>query len=237
MKLKIGIGICALILICTSYFFMPIFYLENIIILGNSKYTEDEVRQMSGEPLEKNTYLINKKKIEENILKNPYVESVSVSSQFPDVLVYNITKRQSLATIKFSGGFIIIDDKGVVLEVKQEMQDIVKPLITGLEVEEVKLGDSIVVSKGAELETILDIISNIRSAKLLNNISQIDATNSSDLLLITPQGINVLLGKAENLNEKLLILNQILIDLHEKHIYSGYVDLRYDANPVYRKVM
>lgn len=236
-KSKFIIGGAVILIIIILYLFLPNFNVDQIIILGNSKFTEEEILQMAQEPLDKNTYLINKRKMEENIIKNPYVENIQIYSQFPDTLVFNVNKRQSLATIKFSGGFIIIDDEGVVLEVKQEMQEIVKPLITGIEVEEVKLGEHIVVTEGIELVSVLDVVSNIRSARLLNNISQIEASDSTNIVLITPQGINVLLGKAENLNEKLLMLNQILIDLHEKQIYTGYVDMRYNSNPVYRKAM
>ena len=52
--------------------------------------------------------------------------------------------------------------------------------------------------------------------------------------MITPQGITVLLGEGKDMNQKMRVLNKILIDLFERKIYSGYVDMRYDAYPVYR---
>ena len=100
---------------------------------------------------------------------------------------------------------------------------------------QVKLGEKLDIENQDIFGLIQSVISNVRSAKLLNNISQIEITGDSEILMTTPQGVNVLLGKGKNLNEKMLILNQILIDLHEKKIYSGYIDMRYDGYPVYRR--
>lgn len=228
--------ILGIIVILGIYFTVPGFYVKNIIVLGNSKIKSEEVFSKLNTVLEKNPFLIDKKSIEEIYMKDPYIESIDIKSKFPRTLIFNIDKRQSVATVKFSGGFLIIDENGTVLESTQEMSNIVKPLINGITVSEVKLGERLNLSKKDVFDLIQDIITNIRSAKLLNNISQIEITDGGEILMITPQGLNVLLGDGENLNEKMLMLNQILIDLYEKKLYTGYIDMRYDGYPVYRRV-
>ena len=227
--------ISGLVISFAAYLTLPAFQVSNIIVLGNSKMTPEEIESRLNILLEKNTFLLDKQKIKEAFLSDPYIESVEISSKFPETAIFNIKKRQAVATVKFSGGFLVIDENGAVLESTQELSKIVKPLISGIEVTQVKLGEKLDIENQDIFGLIQSVISNVRSAKLLNNISQIEITADSEILMTTPQGVNVLLGKGENLNEKMLILNQILIDLHEKKIYSGYIDMRYDGYPVYRR--
>ena len=227
--------ISGLVISFAAYLTLPAFQVSNIIVLGNSKMTPEEIESRLNILLEKNTFLLDKQKIKEAFLSDPYIESVEISSKFPETAIFNIKKRQAVATVKFSGGFLVIDENGAVLESTQELSKIVKPLISGIEVTQVKLGEKLDIENQDIFGLIQSVITNVRSAKLLNNISQIEITADSEILMTTPQGVNVLLGKGENLNEKMLILNQILIDLHEKKIYSGYIDMRYDGYPVYRR--
>ena len=227
--------ISGLVISFAAYLTLPAFQASNIIVLGNPKMTPEEIESRRNILLEENTFLLDKQKIKEAFSSDPYIESVEISSKFPETAIFNIKKRQAVATVKFSGGFLVIDENGAVLESTQELSKIVKPLISGIEVTQVKLGEKLDIENQDIFGLIQSVISNVRSAKLLNNISQIEITGDSEILMTTPQGVNVLLGKGENLNEKMLILNQILIDLHEKKIYSGYIDMRYDGYPVYRR--
>lgn len=228
-------GLAFALIIIVLYLFLPVFNVNNIIILGNSKMTKEEIISKSNVDFEKNPYLIDKTSIKNNFKLDPYVESIDVKPKFPDTLIYNIGKRQAVASLKFTGGFIIIDENGIVLESTQEMSNIVKPLINGIEVTEIILGEKLEPKNEEGFALILNIISNIKSAKLLNNISQIEISETKEITMVTPHGIKVLLGNGGDLNEKMLQLNHILIDLYEKKIYSGYVDMRYDSYPVYRK--
>lgn len=236
-KQVVGILILGIISFTALYMSLPFFHVKEIIVLGNSKIKSEEIFTKLNVLLEKNPYLVEKDKIKDIYISDPYVEKIEIKSKFPRTLIFNIEKRQAVATIKFSGGFIIIDENAVALETTQEMSKITKPLINGVSVKEVKLGEPLNLSNKEIIKTINDITDNIRSAKLINNISQIEIDKNHEIKLTTPQGITVLLGNGKNLNEKMLMLNQILIDLHEKKLYTGIIDMRYEGYPVYRRKM
>lgn len=236
LKTIIICSIISLILCTILYMSLPVFHVKNIVVLGNSKIKSEEIFTKLNVLLDKNPYLVEKRKIKEIYLNDPYIESIDINSKFPRTLILNINKRMAVATIKFSGGFVIIDENAVVLETTQEMSKTVKPLINGVTVKEVKLGEKLNISNKDIISTINEITDNIRSAKLINNISQIEISKENNIKMITPQGINVLMGNGDNLNEKMLMLNQILINLHERKIYTGTIDMRYDGYPVYRRV-
>lgn len=215
-----------------SYLFLPIFHVKHFVILGNSAIKQEDISKYTQENLNRNIYLLRKKKIQEDFLENPYIKKIEIKPKFPRTLVLYITGRKPVATVKFSGGFAIIDDSGTVLETTQDIMKIVKPMISGIEPKDITIGEQIKSDNNWRLG--ISIVSNVKSAKLLNNISLIDISKVHDIHLITPQGIHVLLGEGKDLNEKMLVLNKILINLFERKIYSGYVDMRYDSYPVYR---
>lgn len=221
------------VLIVLSYLFLPIFHAKHYTILGNSSIKKEDIQRYTSQNLKRNIYLIRKRKIEDDFLKNPYIKKAEVRVKFPRTLIFNIIERKAVATIKFSGGFAVIDDTATVLETTQDINQIVKPLISGVEPKGIVIGEPLK-TDNSNLALGLSIVSNIKSAKLLNNISLIDISKINDIHLITPQGIHVLLGEGKNLNENMIVLNKILINLFERKIYSGYVDMRYDAPPVYR---
>ena len=225
------IGAITLVLL---YLFLPIFYTKNITILGNTNLKAGDLKKFSEETTEKNIYLVKTKIIEEEFRQSPYIKSISIKRKFPRTLIYQINERKPVASIKFSGGFAIIDDFGVVLRTSQDINDIVKPLIKGIKLSEITIGKEIASEDINNLTTSLDALSNVKTAQLLNNISQIDISDPQNIYMITPQGITVLLGEGKDMNQKMRVLNKILIDLFERKIYSGYVDMRYDAYPVYR---
>lgn len=236
-KKTVILFVIGFILISLLYLILPIFHVKNIVVLGNSKIKSEEIFNKLNVLIDKNPYFVDKKRIKSIYIGDPYIESLDIKSKFPRTLIFTIEKRQPVATIKFSGGFIIIDENATVLETTQEMSKIMKPLINGVTVKEVKLGSKLNISNKEILDTIKEITDNIRSAKLINNISQIEIDKNHEIKMVTPQGITVMLGKGENLNEKMLMLNQILIDLHEKKLYNGIIDMRYDGYPVYRRIM
>lgn len=231
---KLAVTIVSALCVVLLYLFLPVFQLKHIVILGNVALRELDLPRYSDEPTDKNIYLIRTNRIEQDFLKSPYIKSIQIRRQFPRTLVYQITERKAVATIKFTGGFAIIDDFGTVLATTQNISEIVKPLINGAKIQEIVVGEELKTEDMEKLRVGLDALSNVKSAQLLNHISQIDIQDPKNMHMITPQGIVVLLGEGKDLNEKMRVLNKILIDLFERKIYSGYVDMRYDAYPVYR---
>ncbi|MDO4711093.1 MAG: FtsQ-type POTRA domain-containing protein [Peptostreptococcaceae bacterium] len=232
-KKNIALTVLVFGIVVLSYLFLPLFHAKHIIILGNTNIQEDDISNYTKADMKRNVFLIKKRQIKEDFLSDPYIKNISIEPRFPRTLVFRITARKPVATVKFTGGFAIIDDDATVLETTQDMNRIVKPMISGIEPKDIVIGQPMQIKTG-DLALGIDIVSNIKSAKLLSNISLIDISDVRDIKMITPHGINVLIGEGKDLNEKMLVLNKILINLFERKIYSGYVDMRFDSYPVYR---
>ena len=82
---------------------------------------------------------------------------------------------------------------------------------------------------------ILELISNIQNAGLIQNISEMNLQDPKNIYMITTHGLKVLLGDGEDLTYKLMQLSPILVDLHTKNITYGTIDMRFNSYPVYRE--
>lgn len=227
------VGIILFCVLIGLYLYSPFFTLQNIKILGNSNFTVEQVVTKGEIDTTKNIYLISGKSVENSLMKDPYVQNVRVQKKFPRTLAIEIYVRTPIATINFTGGFAMIDAESNILKIEQDFSNTVKPLVTGIDVTNLEVGTKMDMDE-EKAAMIVEIVANAQSTGILQSLTQINVADLNNITMLTSQGIIVLLGEGENLNDKLLQLNQILVDLHTKGINTGYVDMKYDAHPVYR---
>ncbi len=235
-KKTIIIGIVILLVISMAgYLFLPYFYFENAVVLGETGIQKKEILELSKIKKDKNIYRINLNKAEENIKTNPYIKDVKIKRKFPTTLVFSIKQRFDAAIIPVTGGYAAIDEEGVVLKIQADIIDMKKPVISGIKPVKVQLGEKIPIENEEQFTAVLSMISTSQNARLLESISDINLNDLENIYMTTSNGITVLLGDGSGLNDKMLRLNKILVDLHTKGIHYGVIDMRYDSNPVYRE--
>lgn len=234
-KYYIASGVCAFILIIAGYIASPLCAPKNIIILGNDTITSEQIIKLCKIDVKKSMYPISLKKAASLAETNPYIQKAEFKRKFPNNLVIYLNMREEIAGVKIGNAFAVIDKNGYVLRMEQDIQKIPKPLITGIDNTEIKIGDLLFKDKNPKFTSALSLILNIQNEGLISDISEINLKNPEDIKMITTQGINVLLGKGENLAHKMAQLEQILIDLHTQGYNQGVVDMRYNGYPVYRR--
>ncbi len=230
--------ICTILIVITAiitYIFLPYFYFDKLVLLGETTLDKKEILNLSKIDKDKNIYRINLKKAEENIKKDPYVKDVNIKRKFPKTLTISVKQRFESAIIPVTGGYAVIDEEGVVLKIQTDVSSIQKPIISGIKSVKVQLGEKIPIEDEDQFTTILNMISISQNARLLESISDINLKNLEEIYMTTTTGINVLLGDGYELNNKMLRLNKILVDLHTKGIHKGVIDMRFNSNPVYRE--
>lgn len=237
MKKKLIISAVVIISLTVISLFVFLFSgrynVNKITILGQTNFTKDKILKLANIDMNKNIYLISTKKIEENLKKDKYIEDANVRRKFPQEITISIVERIPVGSVPVTGGYVIIDENALAISIIQDESLIKKPVIGGLQIKDVKLGDTIPVKNKEDLENILKIIRLISSLNLLNNISYIDLKNYNDISMTTNTGILVRFGNTENMEYKTKVLNKILIDLSTKGKMSGTIDMRFNTDPVY----
>lgn len=130
----------SLIVFLWSFIFHPSMRIENIIVNGNYELTDSEITEALG--ISVGDHLLKytgsaRRKLESS---TPYIEDVSVRVSFPSTLTVNVTERHKLAYLKTPDGYAAIDEEGRVLEFVTFNDAEVHPVLCGLDVDSVVLG-------------------------------------------------------------------------------------------------
>ena len=93
------------------------FRVNQVTVVGNSRYTAEEVAEASGVQIGDNLCLINKPKTAQSILRRlPYVEKVSPVRRLPDTLELRITETSAVAAVQAEESWWLLDAGGKLLE-------------------------------------------------------------------------------------------------------------------------
>lgn len=93
------------------------FRMNRIVVIGNERYTEQEVLEASGITPGGNLYLVNKYAVKEAIFARlPYAEEVRIDRRLPDTLVIEIHEGRITACVESDGGFWLLSEQGNLLE-------------------------------------------------------------------------------------------------------------------------
>ncbi len=71
----------------------PFFALRTITVTGNVRLSEEEVLALAEVQPGVNSLAVNIREVEEKVLQNPWIESVSVARQFPDTLALEVKEK------------------------------------------------------------------------------------------------------------------------------------------------
>lgn len=200
-------------IIGTTIFVMttPIFNVTEINVEGNSRISNERIESLSKISLNVNTYQYSKKNIIENIKEEPYIESVQVKRKLPSTIIINVEERNRDFFISNYGSYIYIDKQGYILEISNEVEKL--PEIKGFSTNTENLvpGNRISDDDLEKINTAQKIIENIKNNEIESEITCIDVSNTNDFCVIMQgEEKKIHLGNASNINDKILMLKEIL---------------------------
>ena len=189
----------------------PIFNVTEINVEGNSRISNERIESLSKISLNVNTYQYSKKNIIENIKEEPYIESVQVKRKLPSTIIINVEERNRDFFISNYGSYIYLDKQGYILEISNEVEKL--PEIKGFSTSTENLvpGNRISDDDLEKINIAQKIIENIKNNEIESEITCIDVSNTNDFCVIMQgEGKKIHLGNASNINDKILMLKEIL---------------------------
>lgn len=206
------------------------FNISNVKIINNNIISSEEIAENAKVSVGENIFYANLMQIKTNVLSNPYIESAVVKRSLPSTIWISVKEREARFYGKVDNKFYIIDKNGIVLEERTDINNMNLTNLLGLDLENSELGK---VFPGS------DII----KLKLLSSISELIASNSSNIKIdsvdvknslavkVNCQNITIKLGDGENLKEKMRKAFGIIED-NNLLTQKGYVDVSFEGNPV-----
>ena len=193
----IGGGIYALL--------SPIFNVENIQVVGNSKVETEEVISLSGIVLDHNMFSYQSRDIIQKIKENAYIATVQVNHKIPDTIEIVVTERKPRFILQVANAYAYISTQGYILEISNQKP--LLPILVGFstEQENIQVGYRLCTDDLEKLGDALKIMEAATSNKLAHFITQINIADKDNYILTLQQKKKIVhLGDTSNLSTKML---------------------------------
>lgn len=221
--------IIAVIILLSS----SLFNIEDIIIVGNNKISNETIISLSGIELYENMFKFNKLSVIDKLKQEPYIENVKISRKLPNKIEITVEERTPKYSLEYAGSYAYINNQGYILEITNEKLNL--PILTGFstDLSNIKAGERINVEDLKKMDTVIKIYEVASSNGIGNLITKIDISNDKNYsLILETEGKTVYLGDCSNLNTRILTLKSILeastgktgeiflnVDLNSENVY------------------
>jgi cell division protein FtsQ len=212
---------------------MNIFKLREVEVKGNDTIRAKDIITLSGIKLGDNIFKVDTNKARENIERDGLLELLNIERIFPDKIRLNIHQRIPHGAIAYMGRFVIIDEKGCVLDARDELPAGQYPLITGMDIKHSEKGKPIQSNDAASLKAMETVLTALQKQQALSLIAQADFKDLLNIDLLTRDGMVVELEKPQDMDAKALWLSSTIPELRKQGHTKGVLYLTSAKGPVY----
>lgn len=220
--------IAILITLCIK---LPYFNIKNIVVSKNKTISSNEIIKESGIVKNTNIFYLNVSKSETNILTDPYVLKVDVTRKLPNLVEIVVTERSAAFYVLNDKKFYIIDRNGILLEIRDNINNLKLINLQGINVSKAQIGNVIPCDDSRKIDAIGTITDIILDNTKFKNISKVDISDSINIQVYY-NDMCIYLGTGNNLLSK---LNKAINIINSQNLAAskGYVDVSFNGNPVF----
>lgn len=224
------------ITLCLTEFFL----VASIQVEGNDRYSNSEVIEVSGIYLEDNLFRIDTKGAVQKIYdRYPYFETVKVKRSLPESVVIQVTMAQPMMALETDNGYVLVSDKGKILETGVEEADESILRVRGLGDWEYQVGsfitDTLADEEGAKILAesyrMLEEFSKAEEIVQLGNINYLDLSDRYNICALYDDRILLEFGSEANLVYKLNFISEMLKENIPRDFgadFEGLIDASFD---------
>ncbi|MFH1288669.1 MAG: FtsQ-type POTRA domain-containing protein [bacterium] len=211
----------------------PYFNVKNIVVSGNNIVPKEDIIKLTGIEFGQNIFKLNLIKIQYRIKESPLFDKVHVKRCLPDKIEVHVEEREASAILNMKVDFYLVSGDGIIF---QKLSSVIYknlPIITGVELKSVILGDD---TNSFSLKTGLKIVKDIKSVQpeFLDCISEINVSCSDEIIIYTDSGTKLKIDK-DTEKSKWFYVNKAISAANADKISIEYVDMRYNKQIVLKR--
>ncbi len=221
MLVLLAAALAAFMFVNSAYFTVG-----DVVVDGNKYITREDIYGIAGIPTEINIFRLNTGTIRTRLLRDLRIDEAEVTRQFPATIVIAISERQPLAWVACSYGFVQLDKQGVVMTAVKNIKKVDVPVITGVRLGTIYVGDIV---DNQVAKNILTYLADLDETTL-GQLSEVNIRANGDLVVYTVKAVTIRLGQPDRLLDKAKLTREILENIGDKKSIIEYIDLNY-ASP------
>ena len=166
------------------------FKVRQITVIGNNRYTAEEIIAVCGVSEGDNLILLDKYQIAQKLYTQlPYITGVRINRDFPDGLKVEVAETHALLALESGGVCWLVNEDGKVLEAVNASNVQGYLLLRGLAPRNIAVGQPLELSSNEPMtaQRLLELVAVLRQRGMLEKIECIDAGND-EILHMTYEG-------------------------------------------------
>ncbi len=207
------------------------FKVTDIQVIGCQLYTQEQVIGASGIAVGDGLLLVGRTEAAARLkVMLPYIETVRVGRYLPGTIVIEVTESEAAFSVEASDGTSwLIDASGKLLE-RTEPGAADYPKLSGVIAKSPEAGQQIVTDQQDNLAVAEQLLGLLEETDLVSLITEIDVTQTFDIIIWYGQQYEIHLGGSDQLDYKLRYLLSILDQLDSAR--GGVIDLTLEEKDV-----
>jgi len=200
------------VLIVAAFTAITIFFkVSDVVVVGESRYTSDEIIELSGIEKGDNLFLINKFAAIDRIFdKLYYLDEIRMRRHLPGTIEITVTECVPIAAIQKDGGYLIVDIKGKILEENALADEGRLTIVKGAQIGDSEIGHRIVLSDENQDSILFELLNKLQSDDILKNIQEIDITKLYEIKFMYQDRFKVMFGMPEEIEKKIKFLKYVV---------------------------
>lgn len=228
----IGLLLFSLLIIFTICFFLKsdYFNLNEVKINGNSYLSEGDIRKLLSINNDRNIFSYNLKELEKNICNSTYIKECSIKRKLPNKLVVMVEEKNIIGPLYNGEVYCLVDGDGNYVDKlkEDEFKNIVINMGYTLNNKKIEF------DRETDKRYLIVILKSLENNNILKQVKSIDLTNKDTINIKTKKGLKVAIDKNNSIDTNIDRLNKVLIDLQNRKVYTGSIDMRYNNYILYK---
>lgn len=209
-----------------GYFIHEYFQVHHVVAAGNARFTSAYVEAIAG--VEEGTHMLslNTEQIRENIQRaEPYLQVTAVRRQMPDTVIIEVVERHPAAYLPYGASWLLIDINTDILEITDSTDVPECPVVEGISVENPEIGTLLVTQDAFKISIMQEILQDLDQRSLFSMIAVVDLTNINNITMESRDGLEIRLGQAERIGDKIKWIQNRLPALVREGESDGLLDV------------
>ena len=224
-KFKAAVIIGGVALLLAIFLVSPFFHIDEIIIQGNSRISETEIRNRLDIGGNSNILFIDTAAARKRIMGNLYIGDVTFRRELPDRLYVIVHERRPSAYVEHSpGSFLVLDDFGRVLEMRPQFREAL-PLLEGLQFTRAQLGEILEVENETDFASVVQYTQLLVAHNLIHRITHINVSDPANIRILIDYS-EFHMGGVADADAKVRTIVAVLEAMPDANIRRGSMNLQ-----------
>ena len=205
--------------------YSPLFTFQQLVVHGNVHLDENELCEIARIHYGQRLFELKTDEMTTNLLRDLRIESAVVRRQLPHKIEMDIVERIPVATVACDYGYLDFDRQGKVIASYRSLKGADIPIITGVKLRDLYIGDD---NNDPQVAQAISFLARIDPADI-GEISEVSIKKPDAVVAYTKTALPIRLGQLTGIPDKAALTQDFLRDQKTTRHTVEYVDFSYDA--------